>query len=144
MYVIIPPHHRPAKGAGFSHVTAELMQIHEYLCTFNISTHLCFFKEVHQCHRWQVGLWMTGGNGERGCLPLPFASPGSYTNTEPPAPAGRMLSNRVKSTRIINSRETWNLCVRAEIMVPVQKFQIPGNLKLCFLQSVFFFFEWCK
>lgn len=44
-----PPHHRPAKGTGSSCVTAELMQIHEYLCTFNISAHLCFFKDIGRC-----------------------------------------------------------------------------------------------
>ena len=41
-----PPPPRPAKGAGSSCVRAELMQIHEYLCTFNISAHLCFFKDI--------------------------------------------------------------------------------------------------
>jgi len=46
MCAIIPPHHRPAMGGGCTCVTAELMQIHEYLCTFNVSTYLCFFKDI--------------------------------------------------------------------------------------------------
>jgi len=48
---------------------------------------------------------MTGIKGERGCLPLPFSSPGGCTDSEPPAPAGRMLSDRVKSAGVRNSGE---------------------------------------
>lgn len=48
---------------------------------------------------------MTGVDGERGCLPLPFTSPGDCTDSEPPAPAGRALSDRAKSTGVRDNRE---------------------------------------
>lgn len=38
-------------------------------------------------------------------------------------------SDRAKNTGVRNSGEAWNLPVRAEIMAPVKKFQIPNNVK---------------
>lgn len=46
--------------------------------------------------------------------------------SEPPAPAGRMLSDRTKGGRARRSGAAWN---SAKIMAPVQKFQVTGNLK---------------
>lgn len=122
----------------------ELMQIHEYLCTFNIPPHLCFFKDIGRCINAAGGR----GNYERqastgrggACLchsPAPGAAEAqSLLHLQ----AGRSLMEQ--KALELETAEKPGTCLLAGIMAPVQKFQTPDNLKSSFLQSAVFFFEW--
>lgn len=146
MCASIPPLHRPANGAGSSRVAAELMQIHEYLCTFNISAHLCFFEDIGRCINAAGGR----GNYERqastgrggACLCHSPALGAAEAQSLLHLQVGRSLTEQ--KALELETAEKPKTCLSAGTMAPAQKFQTPDNLKSSFLQSAVFFFEWYK
>lgn len=142
MHTVIPTTPRPPKGAGSLHVTVDLIQTHEYLCPFNTSAHLCFFKDTE---RYING---AGGRGtinnrcqwEEG-VPLPFTIPEA-------AQAQSLLHLQagcsLKEQRAVELERVENPETCAEIMAPIKRFQVPGNLKKLFLQSASWTFSQIK